>query len=291
MSEDRHQVERPAMRSDATHTVHSVADEPQPEQYMDLVRRLACSLRRRLPQELVDLEELQADGFEALVRASRDYDPSKGPFVPYALMRCRGAMIDGLRRRMLTSRTDRERGVEEPKLVSLEQPVGDDVCIEDQLADPDATTAEDVIERVNAEARSDLVRDLDRLPKRYQRILRARFVQRRSQREVAAAEGISPSRIDQIQRKSRRRLQRTAVRSEFRALTKKELKVLRLAAEGASIDETAKRLRKGRDTVKTQRHSVITKLNARNMTNAVAIAYARGLLKEDPLAKGLKPAA
>jgi RNA polymerase sigma factor (sigma-70 family) len=278
------------MRSDAVISLQILAcNEPQPEEYMDVVRRVSYSLRHRLPTEAVDLEELQADGFEALVRASRDYDRSKGPLIPYLVLRCRGAMIDGMRQRMLTSRSDRRRGIEEPVLVSLQQNVGDDRRVEDQLADPDATTAEDVIERVNAQANSELARELAALPRRYQRILRARFIQRRSRRDVAAAEGVSPSRIDQIERKSRRRLQHRPERGE-KPLTKKELKVLRLAAEGASIGETAKQLRKAHDTVKTQRHAVITKLRARNMINAVAIAYERGLLKE-PLSKQLKRAA
>jgi RNA polymerase sigma factor (sigma-70 family) len=272
------------VRSDADISLQMVADnEPQPEQYMEVVRRVARSLRRRLPPELVDLEELQADGFEALVRATRDYDPSKGPIVPYVVLRSRGAMIDGLRRRMLISKADRAQGVKEPVMVSLEQPIGDDLRVEDQLADPDATTAEDVIERVNSEANSALAHELRALPKRYQRILRARFIYRRSQRDVAAAEGISPSRIDQIQRKSRRLLQHVDQRAEPRPLTKKELKVLRMAAEGASIGETAIRLRKAHDTVKTQRRAVITKLQARNMVNAVAIAYQRGLLTDQRL--------
>ena len=65
---------------------------------------------------------------------------------------------------------------------------------------------------------------------------------------------------------------------EDEPLTEKELKVLRLAAEGATSAETARRLRKARETVKSQRRTVIAKLRARNMLNAVAIGYKRGLL-------------
>ena len=58
-----------------------------------------------------------------------------------------------------------------------------------------------------------------------------------------------------------------------------ELKVLRLAAEGASSEETARRLRKASETVKSQRRAIIAKLRARNIINAVAIGYQRGLLR------------
>jgi DNA-directed RNA polymerase specialized sigma subunit len=54
-------------------------DEPQVEQYMRAVRQVARSLRSRLRTDTVDLEELEADGFEGLVRALHDYDPMKGP--------------------------------------------------------------------------------------------------------------------------------------------------------------------------------------------------------------------
>ena len=54
---------------------------------------------------------------------------------------------------------------------------------------------------------------------------------------------------------------------------------LRLAAEGASTEETARRLRKASETVKSQRRAIIAKLRARNIINAVAIGYQRGLLR------------
>ena len=54
---------------------------------MDVVRRIASSLRRRLPPGRAELEELEADGFEALVRALRVYHSSKGPLIPYIVLR------------------------------------------------------------------------------------------------------------------------------------------------------------------------------------------------------------
>ncbi len=92
-------------------------------------------------------------------------------------------------------------------------------------------------------------------------------------------EGVSVDRIAQIESRIRRRLRTAARLTETEKLTSKELTVLRLAAEGASAAETAKRLRKAVETVKTQRCTVIAKLHARNITNAVAISYQRGLLR------------
>lgn len=242
---------------------------------MDIVRRLASSLRRRLPPGRADLEELEGDGFEALVRARRDYDPSKGPLIPYVVLRCRGAMIDGLRRKTLRSRSDQAQGVEGPLLLSLEHELCEGVPIKEALADPHAATAEDVIERVSS---TDLGPELAALPRRCRRIAFARFVQKRSQEDVATAEGVSRTTVQKLELRIRRRLHDLGENTKEEPLTSKELKVLRLAAEGASSEETARRLRKAYETVKAQRRSIIAKLRARNIANAVAIGYQRGLL-------------
>jgi RNA polymerase sigma factor (sigma-70 family) len=250
-------------------------DEPQIEQYMGAVRQLARSLRSRLRADTVDLEELEADGFEGLVRALRDYDSSKGSLTGYVVVRCRGAMIDGLRRRMLSTRGQRTNGAVEPLLLSLEHELAQNLRIDEVLADPNALTAEDVIERVST---APACSELAGLPKPYRRILFARFIQSRSQEEVAAAEGVSRKTVAQYELRVRRRLHELGESPEELPLTEKELKVLRLAAEGATSAETARRLRKARETVKSQRRAVIAKLRARNIINAVAIGYQRGLL-------------
>jgi RNA polymerase sigma factor (sigma-70 family) len=243
---------------------------------MGAVRQVARSLRSRLRTDTVDLEELEADGFEALVRALRDYDSSKGSLNRYITLRCRGAMIDGLRRRTLSTRTQRANGVKEPILLSLEQELAEDLRLAELVADPDATTAEDVIERVSS---ASACSELAAMPQPHRRILFARFIQSRSQEEVAAAEGVSRKTVAECETRVRRRLDRFEESPTDRPLTAKELKVLRLAAEGATSDETAKRLRKASETVKSQRRAIIAKLRARNIINAVAIGYQRGLLR------------
>src|SRR5438034_2557220 len=78
---------------DFEHLCPSVAaPEPQIDSYMGAVRQVARSLHSRLRADTIDLEELEADGFEALVRVIRDYDSSKGSLDRYIALRCRGAM-------------------------------------------------------------------------------------------------------------------------------------------------------------------------------------------------------
>jgi RNA polymerase sigma factor (sigma-70 family) len=252
------------------------APEPPIEPYMGAVRQVARSLQSRLRADTVDVEELEADGFECLVRALRDYDPSKGSLNRYIVLRCRGAMIDGLRRRMLSTRSQRANGVKEPTLVSLEHELAEDLRVVELVPDPDAMTADDVIERVSS---ASACSKLAGLPDPHRRILFARFVQSRSQQEVAMAEGISRKTVAEYEGKARRELHQLDDIPDERPLTAKELKVLRMAAEGASSAETARRLRKASETVKSQRRAIIAKLRARNIINAVAIGYQRGLLR------------
>lgn len=248
------------------------AEQPELELYMDVVRGVARGLARRLRADSIDLEECEADGFEALVKALRQHDSSKGPLVPYIVLRCRGAMIDGLRKKMLITRNDRADGVVEPAVISLEHEVEEGVRLLDVLADPNSPTPD-----VASLPVTNLPSRVAALPERYQRILVMRFLQRLPQREIAVAAGVSPHTLARIETRIRRRL-RGGARAADDQLTAKELTVLRLAAEGASAAETAKRLRKAVETVKTQRRAIIHKLHARNMTNAVSISYQRGLL-------------
>ena len=64
-------------------------------------------------------------------------------------------------------------------------------------------------------------------------------------------------------------------------LTPSELVVLREAANGYTAAETARRLGKGTQTVKTQRCRILLKLHAANTAQAVCIATEQGLLVVD----------
>lgn len=63
-------------------------------------------------------------------------------------------------------------------------------------------------------------------------------------------------------------------------LSDAELRVLRGAAEGKSSAEQARELHRSQYTVKTHRKKILGKLGARNMVQAVALAYELGLLRK-----------
>src|SRR5262249_1643379 len=173
-------------------------------------------------------------------------------------------------------------GVAEPQVLSLEHEVDGGLRLMDVIVDPTSPTPEETSVLTEPPA----VRSaLASLPKRHQRVLLLRFLGDRPRQEIAAVEGISVGRLAEIEKRFRDHLRPPRHRPEANGngapsdqLTEKELTVLRLAAEGASAEETAKWMRRGLETVKSQRSRIIAKLRARNMVNAVAISYQRGLL-------------
>lgn len=65
-------------------------------------------------------------------------------------------------------------------------------------------------------------------------------------------------------------------------LSVREYEVLDAAARGKGVRETGRDLYLSPDTVKSHRRRVLQRLGARNMTEAVALAVAAGLLSNPP---------
>ena len=83
--------------------MHDHPPAPSPnslvESHLDLVGQVVAAVSRRYPRH-VDRRELWNAGALGLVEASRRYDPSQGiPFVRYAAIRIRGAVVDSTRSR------------------------------------------------------------------------------------------------------------------------------------------------------------------------------------------------
>ncbi len=67
---------------------------------------------------------------------------------------------------------------------------------------------------------------------------------------------------------------------EFTNLTRRELEILRLLAEGLSSEQMAKRLFLSPYTIKNHVHNILEKLQAHSRLEAVRLASQKGLLKE-----------
>src|SRR5262249_35280061 len=161
-------------------------------------------------------------------------------------------MIDGLRRKTMTSRRARASGVVEPQMLSLEHEVDGGLRLMDVIVDPTSPTPE---EASVSTAAPTVQAALAPLPYRHHRVLVLRFLDARPRQEIAAVEGISVGRLAEIEKRFRDRLRpprqrQDTVETPSDQLTEKELTVLRLAAEGASAEETARWLRRRLETPK-----------------------------------------
>lgn len=65
------------------------------ETYWPMVLRIAGTMARRM-RGYWTTEELASFGYDGLCKAIRGHDPAKGPWVAYAALRVRGAILDGV---------------------------------------------------------------------------------------------------------------------------------------------------------------------------------------------------
>ena len=103
----------------------------------------------------------------------------------------------------------------------------------------------------------------------------------RTIQKVAAGDGVIPSDLlgqllGQVGRLQRQILSPRGL--TFTGLTDRELKVLRLIADGHDTNEIAQELCYSQRTVKNVVHGVTTRLQLRNRTHAVAYAVREGLI-------------
>lgn len=269
-------------------------DDAHEVAWLPLVRSLARQLQKAAPAT-ESLDDLEGDGYEALIHALSTFDPDNGASLSsWITLKVRGAMIDGLRRRQpgpYRRREERER-LGSVEFVPLDAPVngaggGADLTLAEVLADRDAVPVPELVEEreLLAVKRRLVRRALDNLTKREQRIMVMRHVEEMSTAEVALCEGLSEGRIHKIERFAQIKAAAAALApasltpaARVDGLSGPELEVLADAAAGATARETAKRLRRSAETVKTHRKAAIEKLGARNMCQAVSTAHRLGIL-------------
>ena len=269
-------------------------------QYSPLVVTIADQIHRRLPCE--DRDDLVSSGMVGLLAAVDRYDPGRCvPFMAYARPRVRGAILDALRTIDFVPHSARRRG-ESVRILSLDVPeagTGADQLRAPSLAETIADEhARDPEEAVVAQEEHEVVRTaVEALPERERQIVVLHDFGGVPATQLAEMAGVTPGRIVQIYARAIAHLRQflqelgfdggdgatvapsSEVLAETDALTDAELEVLRAAAEGMSAGETAKQLTKSTETVKSQRRTLLSKLEARNMAHAVWVACQQGYLE------------
>jgi RNA polymerase sigma factor for flagellar operon FliA len=205
--------------------------------HLPLVKAIASAVRAKLPSQ-VSLEDLIQAGSLGLIDAARRFSPDKAcSFGSYAKHRIRGAILDSLRQKDMSSRDARvwQRRVEEisqafsaeynrdPKeeeiaeklnvsvhqfrssllrkqgyvTISISAGWGEDLH-EYQFAAPGECAADRVWGR--SELNHILSDAVNRLPARYQSVIRLYYFEERTMREIGEHLGVNESRVSQMHR-------------------------------------------------------------------------------------------
>jgi RNA polymerase sigma factor for flagellar operon FliA len=265
--------------------------------YTPLVVTIAGRVHRRLPPH-VDRRDLVSSGMVGLLAAVDGYDPEfPNFFAAYAAPRILGAIIDSLRESDLVPRSVRERG-DEIQFLSLEEPTSHNGIERPSVGEtiPDARAADPATSVVEQETVRAALR---KLSERERQIVALHYFSDMSFTSLADLAGVTPTRLRTIHAQAMMRLQRLLEEPETleayddampeqngkggtaparEVLTPAELDVLRAAAEGMSADETADQLIKSTGTIRSQRKSVLAKLQAKNMAEAVWLGCKKGYL-------------
>lgn len=178
--------------------------------HLDLVDRIAVTLRRRLPYQ-VEIEELRSAGYVGLVAATRAYSPARGvPLGAFARQRILGAMLDHLRSEDMLGRAAREKvrlGLM-PFFV-LQLHLDDDVFAHrtglDRLSSSTAPADESA---VAAQRREQIRGAMTRLTDRERHVITEYFWGDRQLEEIGGDLDIGESRASQIKNLALARLKR-----------------------------------------------------------------------------------
>lgn len=162
------------------------------EQYVPLANKLAYQKKRTLPK-FIDIEELKSAAYLGLVEAASRFDQSLGnSFSTFAYPRIFGAIHDYLREQGWMKRGNTD------KMLSLDTPCSDEelMMLKDTIEAKPESDAEELFEAVtlkfDAHAKS---------------VLRHYFVDELSMKEVGEKFGVSESRISQLIKQYKKRIQ------------------------------------------------------------------------------------
>ncbi len=180
-------------------------------EHLPLIKKIASKIYKRVPEGVIEFDELVNTGVIGLMKAIEKYDDKKSNFSTYAYIRVRGEIIDYLRSLDFMSRGAREKikngEIDDLKteimyMVSMEELLfqgTDSLTIADTLKSSDRLPEENVILK---EMRFRLARALDNLSEREKMILQLLFVEELDLKSISQILDISVSRISQIKKRA-----------------------------------------------------------------------------------------
>jgi len=187
-------------------------------EHLPLVRKVASKIFRRLPEGVVDFDELVNTGVIGLIKAIEKYDSNRAKFSTYAYIKIRGEILDYLRKLDFLPRNVREKikngeasevREEIATLISIEEKLfgnSERYCIKDTLAS-DLPDPEDQVLR--EEAKRVLSSAISQLSEKEQLVLQLIFVEELDLKSIGEILGVSVSRVSQIKTGALKKLKKT----------------------------------------------------------------------------------
>ena len=175
-----------------------------------LVRILAARVLSSLPRDSgIEMSDLIQAGNIGLLQATRTFCPNGGvPLAGYAKFRIRGEMLDTVRRNLM------------PRQLTPVAPAGqseDNMDLESTLSSPPEHSPHSLLAETQRAAI--LGEEVARLPPRYRAVVRLRYSDDFSLREIGAVLRVHESRACQLHRSALGRLRRALSRRGVRAIS------------------------------------------------------------------------
>ena len=176
-------------------------------EHLPLVRKVASRIYRRLPEGVVEFEELVNTGVIGLIKAIERYDSKRARFSTYAYIKIRGEILDYLRKQDFLPRSVREK-LKKKEFHELKEEVITLISIEEKLfGNSERYSIKDTLvsdlpdpedEVLKEEAKRVLASAVSQLSEKEQLVLQLIFVEELDLKAIGEILGVSVSRVSQI---------------------------------------------------------------------------------------------
>ena len=187
-------------------------------EHLPLVKKVANKIFRRLPEGVVEFDELVNTGVIGLIKAIERYDSNRAKFSTYAYIKIRGEILDYLRKLDFLPRSVREK-LKNGEVSELKEEVATLISIEEKLfgnseryfvkdtlisdlPDPEDLVMKDEIKQILASA-------ISQLSEKEQLVLQLIFVEELDLKSISEILGVSVSRVSQIKTGALKKLRKT----------------------------------------------------------------------------------
>ncbi len=186
-------------------------------EHLPLVKKIASKIYSRIPDGIVDFEELVNTGVIGLIKAIERYDSNKSKFSTYAYIKIRGEILDYLRKQDFLPRSVREK-IKNGEISDLKEEIITLVSIEEKLfGNSERYFVKDILVSeepepeevlIKEEAKRVLAEAISELSDKEQLVLQLIFVEGLDLKSIGEILGVSVSRVSQIKTGALKRLRK-----------------------------------------------------------------------------------